>query len=79
MDAPGGPGLKKFVEAHLNQFGLKSAGPTPVLLTSCGEEATAGLSELVNEDHVTVVAPSSGLDDIDNPYLPARSSCQRRS
>ena len=62
VDAPGGPGLKKFVEARLDQFGLKPAGPATVLLTSCGLEATAGLNELVEQGHARVVASSSGVD-----------------
>ena len=62
VDAPGGPGLKKFVEARLDQFGLKSVGPATVLLTSCGLEATAGLNELVEQGHARVVASSSGVD-----------------
>jgi glyoxylase-like metal-dependent hydrolase (beta-lactamase superfamily II) len=64
VDAPGGPGLRKFVVARLDQLGLKLAGPTTILLTSCGPETTAGLREFVETGDVTVVAPSSGLDQI---------------
>ncbi len=62
VDAPGGPGLKKFVDDRLDQFGLKPAGPLTVLLTSCGAEATTGLGELVEQGHARIVASSSGLD-----------------
>jgi glyoxylase-like metal-dependent hydrolase (beta-lactamase superfamily II) len=64
VDAPGGPGLKKFVETHLHHFGLKPTGPATVLLTSCGAEAIAGLDELVRHCQARVVASSSGLDHI---------------
>ncbi len=64
VDAPGGPGLKKFVEGRLEQFGLKPAGTATVLLTSCGAEATAGLNELVRQCDTRVVASSLGLDHI---------------
>jgi len=64
VDAPGGPGLKKFVKARLDQLGLKPAEPTAILLTSCGAEATAGLKELVEKGPAQVVASSSGLQSI---------------
>ena len=64
VDAPGGPGLKKFVKSRLDQLGLRPAEPTAVLLTSCGAEATAGLRELVEKNSTEVVVSSSGLQII---------------
>jgi glyoxylase-like metal-dependent hydrolase (beta-lactamase superfamily II) len=64
VDAPGGPGLRKFVRSRLEQLGVEPAQPTAVLLTSCGAETTAGLKELVEQDHAQVVGSRRGLDAI---------------
>jgi metallo-beta-lactamase class B len=64
VDAPGGPGLSRFVSSRLGQLGLNPPGPTTVLLTSCGPEATAGLDELVKERHAMVVASSAGVEQV---------------
>ncbi|HEV3167733.1 MAG TPA: MBL fold metallo-hydrolase [Isosphaeraceae bacterium] len=61
IDAPGGPGLVEFLDARQRLLGMKPAAPAAVLLTSCGPEATAGLSELVDKYHVQVVAAPAGL------------------
>ncbi len=70
VDAPGGPGLSEFLEARLRQLGLEPAQPTAVLLTSCGTEATAGLSEIVQRCHARVFASAQGVDRI-RQSLPA--------
>ncbi|MFI5454113.1 MAG: MBL fold metallo-hydrolase [Isosphaerales bacterium] len=64
VDAPGGPGLIKLVKTRLEQLGREPVNPTAVLLTACGGEQTAGLSELVEQCHPIVVAPAAGLERI---------------
>ena len=64
VDAPGGPGLIDFLNARLQQLGLKPAAPTAVLLTSCGAEATAGLKDLVEKSRANVVASPEGLQHV---------------
>ena len=76
VDAPGGPGLKKFVEGRLDHFGVKPAGAATVLLTSCGAEATAGLHELVEQGHATVVAPSAAVEHL-RQFLPTGTDILR--
>jgi glyoxylase-like metal-dependent hydrolase (beta-lactamase superfamily II) len=61
VDAPGGPGLVNFVDTALETLGKQPTAPTAVLLTSCGDEATAGLRHLVERTHVQVVVPRGGL------------------
>ncbi len=61
VNAPGGPGLKDFVESSLNRLGVKPAAPAAILLTSCDVEATSGLRELVEAYQPRVVAPADGL------------------
>ena len=60
FDAPGGPGLVRFLESGLRDTGLTSTKPTAVLLTSCGPEATGGLKELIAQTGCKVVAPQAG-------------------
>jgi glyoxylase-like metal-dependent hydrolase (beta-lactamase superfamily II) len=64
VDTPGGPGLGAFVDARLRQLGVKPAVPAAVLLTACGSEETAGLSDLITHTHAQVVASRSGLPKI---------------
>jgi glyoxylase-like metal-dependent hydrolase (beta-lactamase superfamily II) len=64
VDAPGGPGLKRFVRASLEHLGVKPVDPTAVLLTSCGEEATAGLGDLLDQGNVAVACSSAGIQTI---------------
>ena len=61
MDAPGGPGLVEFVNSRLRRLGREPTAPTAVLLTACGRDETAGLQELIEKCHTTVVASSSGI------------------
>jgi glyoxylase-like metal-dependent hydrolase (beta-lactamase superfamily II) len=70
VDAPGGPGLVEFLNARLRQLGRVPVSPTAVLLTSCGAEATAGLTELVTKCHTLVVASFEGLESL-REYCPA--------
>jgi glyoxylase-like metal-dependent hydrolase (beta-lactamase superfamily II) len=62
VDAPGGLGLGDFLDQRLRAFGREPAPPTAILLTACGADETAGLSELVARGHVQVVASPEGLD-----------------
>ena len=64
FDAPGGPGLARFVEDQRRKLGLSAATPAAVLLTSCGYESTSGLRDLVQETGCTVVAPQAGLETL---------------
>lgn len=61
VDAPG-PGLRKFLEERLPVVGLKGAGPSVVLLTSTDPASTAGLGELCEWSHPTVVTPQGAVD-----------------
>jgi glyoxylase-like metal-dependent hydrolase (beta-lactamase superfamily II) len=83
VDAPGGPGLLDFVRGRLRRLGREPAAPHAVLLTSGGEPETAGLRELVERCHVTVVASPavlrrlretcpSGMSLLSTDELPAR-------
>ncbi len=83
VDAPGGPGLLKFVQDRLEQLSVKPAEPAAVLLTSCGPEATAGLRELVEQGHAQVVGSPRGLNAIREScpagtvFLPAEELANR--
>jgi glyoxylase-like metal-dependent hydrolase (beta-lactamase superfamily II) len=62
VDAPGGPGLLDFVSARLRQLGREPVAPAAVLLTSCGDDETAGLKDLMEKAHVQVVASSPAIE-----------------
>lgn len=64
VNAPGGPGLGKFVSDRLRELGHKSINLAAVLLTSGDSEDRAGLPELVEKYHCPVVAPSAGREAI---------------
>jgi glyoxylase-like metal-dependent hydrolase (beta-lactamase superfamily II) len=64
VNAPGGPGLLEFVYTRLRQLGREPAAPTAVLLTSCGSDETAGLTELVEKAHMQVVAPVQAIEGL---------------
>jgi glyoxylase-like metal-dependent hydrolase (beta-lactamase superfamily II) len=64
VDAPGGTGFVEFLKSRLKQLGRDWAEPTAVLLTSCGANETAALSELVEKCHTQVVAPAAGVDKL---------------
>ena len=61
VDAPGGPGLLDFLNDRLRALGIPGTDPTAVLLTSCNAKDTAGLKELVQRCHASVVAPTGGV------------------
>jgi hypothetical protein len=61
---PCGPGLVDFVNTGLQKLGLKPVAPAVLLLTSCGQEDTAGLKEFVDSSHAQVVAARSGLQKL---------------
>jgi glyoxylase-like metal-dependent hydrolase (beta-lactamase superfamily II) len=56
VNAPGGPGLRAFVEAGLRRLGAGPLRPAAVLLTSGHREETAGLGELTAGGACRVVA-----------------------
>ena len=57
VDAPGGPGLRKWVNCAARSTGSDSPlNPAAILLTSCGPEATAGLDDMLAQTRATVVA-----------------------
>lgn len=62
VDAPGGPGLLKFVEDRLRQLGREPARPSAVLLTDLGPLTTSGLSELVEKAHPEVIVGYAGIE-----------------
>jgi hypothetical protein len=64
VDAPGGPGLVAFVSTRLRQLGREPVAPSTVLLTSCGADETAGLPELVQKCHVSVVVAPTELQAV---------------
>lgn len=63
VDAPGGPGLDKFVATQLAEFGIT---PTvyAVLLTACGDRETACLAELIDHYKVHVITSQEGIERI---------------
>ncbi|HZV03894.1 MAG TPA: MBL fold metallo-hydrolase [Gemmataceae bacterium] len=68
FDAPGGPGLLDFLAQRLSAIGYKDRKPTAVLLTSCADEATAGLAPLARQSGCQVVGTPESLEK-------ARRSC----
>jgi len=64
FDAPGGPSLIPFLEARFKALGWQGRKPTAVLLTSSGEETTAGLAPLVRSTRCKVVAPSADFNAV---------------
>jgi metallo-beta-lactamase class B len=63
VNAPGGPGLRGFVNARLEKLGLKPIAPAAIVLTSGDPEVSAGLVEL-NENHPLIVAPEAAWETI---------------
>ncbi len=64
VDAPGGPGLLEFLKNQLRQLGREPRDPTAVLLTSCGNSATAGLAELIEKCRIDVFASTDGFEQL---------------
>lgn len=64
IDAPGGPGLGEFLKTRQRELGLEPVPPAAVLLTSCGRSETAGLRDLIEKDHVQVVAAERGIESL---------------
>src|SRR5207249_6887596 len=64
VDAPGGSPLVDFLAERFKALGWEERKPAAVLLTSAGEEATAGLAALVRSTGCKVVAPRGGLDAV---------------
>jgi glyoxylase-like metal-dependent hydrolase (beta-lactamase superfamily II) len=64
VNAPGGPGLGKFVSDRFRELGHKSMDLAAVLLTSGDLEDRAGLPALVEKYHCQVVAPSAAREEI---------------
>jgi glyoxylase-like metal-dependent hydrolase (beta-lactamase superfamily II) len=62
VDAPGGPGLREFLNARLAQVGRMPTALAAVLLTSANKEETAGLPSLLAHDPCTVVAPRAAWE-----------------
>jgi len=60
FDAPGGPGFPAWLDSRLQSLGLGSRSVTAVLLTTCGREATSGLTALVEKTQCQVVTSASG-------------------
>lgn len=71
VDAPAGPGLAEVVAARLERLG-ESRRPVAVILTSCDEEATAGLVDLRERFQLPVFAPEEGIEALAK-RLPAGS------
>jgi glyoxylase-like metal-dependent hydrolase (beta-lactamase superfamily II) len=63
IDAPGDPLLVDFLAKRFQKLGEKRK-PTAVLLTSIGEEASAGMEALVQSTGCQVVAPAEAFTDI---------------
>jgi glyoxylase-like metal-dependent hydrolase (beta-lactamase superfamily II) len=64
FDAPGGPGLVEFLAQRFKEVGWEERKPTAVLLTSAGEEATAGLAALVRSSGCQVVTSKAGVAEV---------------
>jgi glyoxylase-like metal-dependent hydrolase (beta-lactamase superfamily II) len=64
IGTPAGPGFVQFTSTRLRQLGRQPTIPTAILLTSCGRLETAGLKEVVEEWHPSVVATSTGLENL---------------
>lgn len=64
LDAPGGPGLPAWLESRLRERGLSERPLTAVLLTSCSDEALAGLPALVEATGCGVVCSAAGIDQV---------------
>lgn len=64
FDAPGGAALVDHLTARFKELGWVGRKPAAVVLTSAGEEATAGLAELVRRYGCQVVAPKAALDTV---------------
>ena len=80
VDAPGGPGLRKWVSSRLEQLGEKPVTPTAVLLTSCDALATAGLEDILADGQVVVVAASAGIEGLRKSHPAAHvDRCKRRT
>lgn len=73
IDAPGGAGLADFLKARLRQLGLPPSEPTAILLTACGEKETAGLNELVERSHATVIVSPMGVETVQQLCVPGTS------
>jgi glyoxylase-like metal-dependent hydrolase (beta-lactamase superfamily II) len=56
FDAPGGEALVDFLAQRFRAIGCTDRKPTAVLLTSCAEEAIAGLAPLVRQSSCRIVA-----------------------
>ncbi len=69
IDAPGGPGLREFVESRRKQMGWPPVPLTDVLLTSCGPDATSGLRPLLEGGKLNVYGPEAGLIEL-GPLCP---------
>jgi glyoxylase-like metal-dependent hydrolase (beta-lactamase superfamily II) len=64
VDAPGGPELVEFLARQFQKLGWEGARLTAVLLSSAGDEATAGLSALVQRYGSQVIVSKLGLDAV---------------
>jgi glyoxylase-like metal-dependent hydrolase (beta-lactamase superfamily II) len=60
FDAPAGEGFVPWLGSRLREAGWGARPLTAVLLTSCGPEATAGLSQLVEKTACQIVCSSAG-------------------
>jgi len=70
VDAPGGPGLVDFLKERLGKLGVEPQTPSAVLLTSCDASATAGLNELIEKEHVQVIAAAEGIPALEKSCPP---------
>jgi metallo-beta-lactamase class B len=62
VDAPGGPGLSRFVQSRLTTLGLKPGSPAAVLLTSCDPASIAGLNDLLEGSRAEVFVDAGGIE-----------------
>src|SRR5262249_22706175 len=65
VNAPGGEGLRKFVQSRLGQLDPRLPHPSAILLTSADFADFAGLADLLVDHPCPVVAPSKAREAIE--------------
>lgn len=64
FDAPGGPPLADYLAERFEKLGWGERKLTAVLLTSAGDESSAGLDALVRRTGCQVVVPQAGAEQV---------------